>query len=855
MNDKKNFHIVLLWGLLMGSMMLPGIGAAEPQTGHPYMLFHDISDVPGYQYRTMTPWKSWESGILSNADQSLTRDFTGTLSSYDRVNYRGSFAQYLGLAYQITKKPPYAQKAREALLNLDVGTVTGKTDRALSLGSYSLAYDFIQPTLDSATDVKIRDKLATLADTVYKDLNDNGTTLNYVSFADYHGQAYPMVGVAGAALSDYTNPNKLPLSSTPADWHHVGTDYLFENDQLHSSGRSLFSYGFEESTGKNYLGAYKSYYTAEYATWLQVAYHTYSENLFEKYPAAKKAFTSELWESLPNGYSNNFITNGNTKWTYHKGFISLLSDTEKGQVLNYLDRLESSTILPYSSAMGGNPTGSLLYCVYGNYASVPRTFPTTTSHLDPTSIYQVFRENWNDDADWLSLITWNKADVSNRDMSHHDQLAFEYYSRGDLLLADAGEPKYTGSYGEYAIHHNTIALEDPRTPFALTPMSGSTSAGIFKGSSGILTTPAMVDTMIQVPWMQLLQSSVSITRVNAGGYGIAKTLSSPIQYERTIVYPDSDYFIVVDRFEGTQPWVYRNIFRPTSLMVTPTVDANKDGSYAGEVGHVNGNLVIGSASYNWLPLAAKTETPTGITTNSLTWTTTNPYGKDVRLNIFSAPASEILIEKNTGRIGGYSAKSEVYSPVVYFRTPAATSEYRVTALLSSYATELPKSVTEIPVTGTGHALKVSSASSDDYIYTGTGTSSFAEFSTDADTVYLRQSGDTVQVTLLGGSYLKYNNYPWITLSQKADFITVNKENDSADYRIRGDPDLKGDIFQQPVDGNKIEKLTRSNEQQKSVVPRETQTISENSTAITTFIENLVKSLMSIFPPITKWKLL
>ena len=245
----------------------------------------------------------------------LTRNFSGSLASYDRVNYRGEFAEYLGLAYQITKKPEYAQKAREALLNLDVGTVSGKTDRALALGSYSLAYDFIQPSLDPATDATIRDKLATLADTVYKDLNDSGTNLNYVTFADYHGQAYPMVGVAGAALSDYTNPHKLPLSSTPADWYKVGTVYLFENDQLHSSGRSLFSYGFEEASGKNFLGAYKSYVTDDYSLWLQVAYHTYGENLLEKYPAVKKAFTSELWESLPNSYSNNFVT----EWEYQMG--------------------------------------------------------------------------------------------------------------------------------------------------------------------------------------------------------------------------------------------------------------------------------------------------------------------------------------------------------------------------------------------------------------------------------------------------------------------------------------------------------------------------------------------------------
>ena len=46
-----------------------------------------------------------------------------------------------------------------------------------------------------------------------------------------------MMGVARAALSDYTNPNNLPLSSTPADWHQVGTEYLFENDKLHSYGQ------------------------------------------------------------------------------------------------------------------------------------------------------------------------------------------------------------------------------------------------------------------------------------------------------------------------------------------------------------------------------------------------------------------------------------------------------------------------------------------------------------------------------------------------------------------------------------------------------------------------------------------
>jgi len=352
--------------------------------------------------------------------------------------------------------------------------------------------------------------------------------------------------------------------------------------------------------------------------------------------------------------------------------------------------------------------------------------------------------------------------------------------------------------------------------------------------------------------MQLIQTSATITSVMVGTLGSSQTLSSPIYYERTILYPDSDYFVVVDRMEGTETWVYRNIFRPTSLMITPTVDANKDGSYAeSEVGHVNGALTIGSTPYNWQSLPYKKETTTGITSNSLIWTTKNPYGKDVKMNLFSAPSSEILVEKNVGRVAGYDTPSEVYSPIVWFRPPAATSEYRVTALLSSYNTETAKTATEIAVTGTGHAIKVSSASSEDYIYTGKGTSSFAGFTTDAETVYIRQRGDNVQVTLFGGSYLKSQNDSWVIMTKRADAITANRVNGTIDYRIQGEPDLQGDIFQQPVDSNKIEKRTisndqqKSNEQQKPKVQSNTNAVSEETGDIIRFLENLIKSVLSI----------
>lgn len=839
--------------LLLFIIITPFVSAGS--IVHPALLFDTIQETPGFRYNTIEPWKSYQKEIIRGADNSLGYNFSASLGSHDRLLYRGGFAQQLGFAYQITKKPKYAIKAREALLNIDVGKVNVGIDKSSALGSYSLAYDFVQPTLDSANDTIIRDKLAILADDVYKDLNDNGKNRNYISFADYHGQAYPMMGIAGAALSDYSNPNNLPLSSTPADWHKVGTEYLFADDKLHNTGgRSLFSYGFDESSGKHLNGAYKTYVLSDFILWLQVYNHFYHENPFDKYPAAKRAFTSELWESLPNGYSNNYVTLGNTKLTYHRGIVNLLNKDERTNALNFDDMLEKSMILPYSRS-SVEASSTILYCVYEDYTATQRSYPAATSHLDPDSIYQVFRGSWSNDADWLSLVTFNVDSRSNRDMMHGDQLSVEYYSRGDLLLADAGENKYVldHKYGYYDIHHNTIAIENPRNSFPVSPWSGSASAGIYKGYSmeGIAT-PVMVDTIIQEPWMQLLQASAPVTQVMVGSLGNFETLSSPIQYERTILYPDSDYFVIVDRMEGTESWVYRNIFRPTSLMITPTFDANKDGSYSpSEVGHVNGALTIGSKTYDWQSLPYKTETNTGITASSLTWTSTNPYKKEVRLNLVSSPASEILIEKNIGRIGGYGAQSEVYNPVVYFRTTEVTSEYRVTALLSSYSTEAAKMATEIAVTGTGHAIKVSSASSDDYIYTGKGTSSFAGFTTDADTAYIRQRGNDVQVTLLGGSFLKHQNDPWVLLTKRADSITIDKSNGSTDYQIQGETNILGDIFQQPLDSSKIEKRVHSSEQQKPRVTNDTNTVSEESGKMKEFLVTLVKNILSFFSPYTK----
>jgi hypothetical protein len=268
-------------------------------------------------------------------------------------------------------------------------------------------------------------------------------------------------------------------------------------------------------------------------------------------------------------------------------------------------------------------------------------------------------------------------------------------------------------------------------------------------------------------------------------WGDAKQLYSPIHFDRAIAFPNKDYFAVIDRLYGTEPWIFRNLFRPASLSIVPSEDKNKDKTFdESEVGHVNGDLSLAGNAYDWLPLAYKTETSTGVNTSSLEWKTTNPYGKTVQLQMFSVPSSDVLITKHVGRIAGYDASSEVYSPVVYLKTAPTTSLYRVTVLLSRYAEEAKRTVENLPVTGTGNALRVSAAGKDDYWYTGSGSSSFGSLATDADTLPLRGSSTPTSFTWVHGTTASVSGSPLAVTSIAVDYLSWHRDATTLSCKVK-----------------------------------------------------------------------
>jgi sialate O-acetylesterase len=262
---------------------------------HPRLLFADIHATPGYRNRARPPWSEYERQIVAGGQQYLSIDFSQK-TPLDRDSYRARDAKDLALAYQITGDRKFAVKATDALVHMRTcgeGTGTPKTGGAIAVMAYCLAYDWIHPTLDAATDDLIAGKLARYAADAYANLNDGGKDLAYVTFADYHGQAYPCLGVAACALAGYSGEPKRGLSSAPADWLRAATEYSFVDDRLHAHGRSLVSF-VNDPQGFYLSGAYRQYSLNKYLLWFSVYHHVFGRSILDDYPAAKRFLLPDL---------------------------------------------------------------------------------------------------------------------------------------------------------------------------------------------------------------------------------------------------------------------------------------------------------------------------------------------------------------------------------------------------------------------------------------------------------------------------------------------------------------------------------------------------------------------------------
>lgn len=763
---------------------------------HPRAI--DVLQSPGYLNRTIAPWSTRETSIRNYAVTGLGYSYSppsGRTAANNALR-----ALDMSIIYLIDNNTDYANKTVEALLYAwDDFTPSRYTTASRD---YTLAYDNVwkthgvNSTLDNTNISIIQNQLAQINNWTYYDaISDTDSILDELP-------SYTYVGISAGILEDCPNTS---LLSTPVDlslWKRMGREELFVNDTLHTrsaayneTNSGYFGNGIINTyDGRSVAGSYNGYYEVDIFVWAQIYKNMYGENLLETYPALKKFVMEPVWSSLPNFYSSNVNTYKMNRDDATRLAYSLLDATNR----SYLRRqTESQFVANEITQSNGNHITSVSgYMFIGNYSSEAYATPTQKNSLDAKYNYQTIRTGWTKTSDFLQLVTWNQLFMREAvGPDHQDQLAFEYYSRGNLLMPDASEPSYyypfshpttpNDYYGRDTAFHNSFMIENG---YGRGNISNVTGRGIQKNilyTQDAPTVNATVRTIIQTPSVIFINANSTINRVAIATTGFADSqgsaLSPVVEYSRGVLYPLGDYPVIIDRANSTSAYGYNIILRLGSLDYNvPTLDGGMYYNSSG-AGNVTGDLSIEGSGVAWKdnPVLAEVEPATQM--NYLDWNTTNPYGDPVRFRIFTAPRTPFSYQRFLTRFGGQRGASpygatEASNPQVYLKQPANNTLYRVTALLSRYDNETPRTPSELTVTGTGSAIKVISAdgTKTDTIYTGTGNSTFNSFTTDADTAFIRKGTTVTDYTLINATGLYEGATRLFNSTQPLNYVSYNK---------------------------------------------------------------------------------
>ncbi|RLI92741.1 MAG: hypothetical protein DRO92_04890, partial [Candidatus Altiarchaeales archaeon] len=599
----------------------------------------------------------------------------------------------------------------------------------------------------------IRDKLANISDFAFN---------KYITTTDAKMRWHYPLGTAGIILKDYDSR----YNSSPSDWLKAATEWAYINDPyINRSG--LKTYFNDE--GLYLLGAYKDYNIDRTVWWANI--YNYQYGNVSEYSILRNGINEPIWLTLPNGVTPSYNSRGN----------NLAGQDYSHYVLNILPEPEKNWHMWFINKFLGidNPTswrfGYLLYDKFNTTAQNPNF----TTKISENGELAIFRRNWDNISSYLFLKIPHLPVNSNRVMTHHDSMSFDYYDKGDYLLPDSGEIKYreTGYGPIYAKGHNTIMLSNEANDNPGGPVKGLASLTDFENPVHLKS--SLIGDQFEFAEAEMNWSKIEET-IEAGeqnGTNII-TLSSPVKWRRTILFPDKEYFIVLDYINNSQQRKIYNLFHLGSFNHTET-----NSTYNGTV---NGDLEIEGSEVDWIAQSFNEEVD--ITNGSeLKWNTTNINDKKIQMHLYSIPKSEISVEKFWIRIGGYDISSEVDHPLVRFKLNTSQPLYRITAFYTRYVNEPEWNFTEINVGGNGCGLRIDKVGSEDIILLSNGSLISADkMKTDGRIGFVRSKEGLDYFFCRDCSEFSYNNVKMVDMNEKVRYLLLDIDRANRTFRIKND---------------------------------------------------------------------
>ena len=734
---------------------------------HPCLFFSDISDTPGWKYQSESPYSSWHSGIPSYAENLLTYDFSSTSN---REVYKSERAFYLAVAYHISGDTRFAAKAVEALEYIGNSGDVSPEHLIKYAATYDLVYNYILSEYPEK-DASIRDSLAYWADQLYQSYYDD--------FARDPGALVRScaLGIVAVTLKDYVSP----YDSGVSDWLEAATTWLFENYE--PRGRPAINVDYNPGGVERGTESYEGWWLPWLIAWL-VAYKRNYEDPLSRWPVAKEVLLYQIRTTLPDKRRPNYGTQGNVAPFWIALATSILPSDESGWVLWYVGDI-SASMYEFDKPW--------FYILYDKFAATASE-PSFTSFVSDDAESVIFRSGWGLEDNYLWLRVLHYPFPTNRVMTHHDTLSFEYCAKGDLLLSDSGEIKHyisdperlgSGGYGASdSKGHNVIMINDG------TGKTGGVTKGF--GSYTDFESPAHIKDLLVSDFFDFAEAEMSITEIEdrspepspsngwywGHDYYEKITLSSPVTWRRSVLYP-KDYFVVLDDVLGDKERQIDTLFHLASFNITETTYNGDDAT----PGYVHGDLFIEGNAVDWLSQNFGEEVSYGLA-NLIKWKTTSKYtGKPIELYIFTSPKSEVTVEKFWTRIDGYAGRNEVDHPLIRFKLYNTPEMHRITVLYAIHPNEEQAPTFDGTSNENFTLVHVKTQSYDDFIASGNNIVT-QNFSTDASYSFLRtKSGNLLSFFIRNGTFLKYNGVMQIKTSKLVDHLALKQEGERRIFYI------------------------------------------------------------------------
>ena len=731
---------------------------------HPFALFGNISETPGYIYNSngTAPYTNWHNSIIFYGKYyGLDYDFCNqSLSAKDKAwRARGLAESYL-LEYNVT----VADKAVEALYCINVSAFSDN-DRFMgfALIDYALAFDWMHEYIIEHNETiyySIRDKIAHLADECYKGIPTHTNAHDKTILAS-------ACGIASIVLKDYDSD----YSSTPDDWFTAGTTWLFINDSV--GNRAILNY-YNNRDGLSELGGYKGYWIDALWKWANV--YNYQYKNVSEFAILKNIFNEVLWIILPNGESpsqntRDNLLDGDLDYSFY--ILETIPLSEARQHFRIIDNYIGKEMCE------GTNIKWFCYLLYDMYKYSPSS-PNWTTYIPPnksTSEFAIFRKDWSNTSSYLFFKFFNFPVDSNRAMTHHDSMSFDYYDKGDYLLIDSGEVKHREyGYGPvYGKGHNTIMISDGMNSNPGAPTKGLSSLADFENPAYLQE--FLIDDLFgfveaEIPNWTKIEETLDTGEQNGVS---AITLSDPVKWRRAILFPNKEYFIVLDYLNNSQQRLIYNLFHLGSFRHSET-NSTFNGS-------VYGNLSVEGEKVDWVSQTYNEEV--NIANGSeLKWNTTNINDKKIQMHLYSIPESEISVEKFFARLGKDRLEDEVDHPLVRFKLNTSEPLYRIAAFYTRYTNETEWTFTNLSLTGgQGNALKISNGSWVDWIVHANGSYVTAD-KVKTDGTYAWVRNDTGKKFFMrSGKNLTFSDVRYFSSNDTVEYMLMNISGKNATITI------------------------------------------------------------------------